>query len=227
MISTMVDCASLSLSVMKKDNSDNIAVVCDTFEMYLFGGFLDDKGYSEPISAQVFDIARKLTTYSIHLKLACCCSVNDTVNGVNHPRHEPIATGVGVNLADGGNLEIRIVTCTNQGPDMLLRKARLSYIDDSASDKETQCFSVFDYVTGCVFIEPFKFVKPRYSMELLQLPDVTYLQYGSTSPHCEPPHFVKRSKDTIRFALDYHNQIDKIFKGKTRRWKLNLSLIHI
>ena len=229
MISGMVQCASLSLSSTSssgKDDNDN-SFVCDTLEMYLFGGFLDEKGYSEPISTQVFDIARKSTSYDIHLKLACCCSVNDTMNFVNnHYQHEPIATGVGVHLADGANLEIRIVTCVNQGPDMLLRKARLSHIIDCSNngsdpDKKTPCFNMFHYETGCVFIDPFKFAKPRYSTELLQLPDATYLKYYSTSPHCEPPHFVKLSKDTIRFALKYHREIDDIFKGKTRKWKLN------
>ena len=216
MISKMVHCASLS----------DVGFSVHTLDMFLFGGFLDTKCYSEPISSKVFEIAKN-SSYNIHLKLACCCLVNDSRIADRHQqeKHEPIVTGVGVNLRDP-ELEIKIVTCVYQGPDMLLRNARLSHIDensciDGTGQQNDTCWNVFDYEKGCVSIKPFAIAKPRYGAELLRLPDAQLLQCCSTSPHCEPPHFVDRLKDTLRFALKYHNQLAGIFDGKARRWKLN------
>ena len=207
-ISTMQHCMQLL------DDGNSTDLDCQfSLDLFLFGGFIDDKCYSEPIASSIFDIARR-SPHNINLKLACCCSLNDTVVS---GRHRPIIYGVAVNLQ---NQALEIATCNsqNQGPDMLLRNARLMH----NATREENSYNIYDYAEGCVVIEPFTIRKPSYGAEMLRLPDSVYLQYCSTSPHCESAHFVENSKNTIRFALKYRNQNERIFRGKARKWKLDL-----
>ena len=180
-------------------------------DMYLFGGFVDAKGHSEPIFRDVLDICKSVRQ-NIHLKMACCYSIN---NETKRELEFPIITGVGV---DFRTQEIHIVKCVFQGPDALLRHVRLLY----DSNKDGRCQQIYDFTQGLVYIEPFIFRTPSYAYyELMRLPDHLYLKYTSTSPHCEPDHFVESSKNAIKFTLKYHKSIDAIFSGKRREWCLN------
>ncbi|XP_066915476.1 protein N-terminal asparagine amidohydrolase-like [Clytia hemisphaerica] len=200
MISNMLQCSRL---VSEND--------CSDLEMYLFGGFVDSKCHSEPIFQDVLNICKSVLV-NIHLKIACCYSIN---NETKKELEFPIITGVGVDLR---KQQFEIVKCSFQGPDALLRHVRLLY----DSNKDGRCRQIYDYTQGLVYIEPFVFRTPSYAYyELMRLPDHVYLKYTSTSPHCEPDHFVESSKNAIKFTLKYHQLIDTIFSNKRREWYLN------
>jgi len=190
-------------------DNDGSPAVCKNLEMYLFGGFVDAKGYSEPMFDEILSTCKNLDQ-KIELKLACCFSVNNVFKA---NENYPLITGLGVRVE---SLDVSVIKCRNIGPDTLLRNVRMIY-----NNEETTMKNIYDFHEGCVYIEPFSFHKARYAHELLRLPDAVYLKYCSTSPHCESEYFVEHSKSVIRFTLRYHDCVDSIFQGKTRKCYLD------
>jgi len=174
------------------------------YDMYLFGGFIDDKKYSEKLFSELMYCCVTFP-YNVKLQIACCHSMNNvTVNEQNSPD----IYGIAVEINDNNN--ITIASCLQRGPDSTLRDVRMS---------ATDLFSpIYDYRKQMVYIDPFIFKKMSYTNKLLQLDDETYLMYCSTSPHCEPANFVKRSKLTLLFRVAWEKRIREIFCEKRREY---------
>lgn len=200
----------LEISTINKLLSSNSEV--GNLELYILGGFIDKKKYSEKIFSGILFACTQVKE-SIELRLACTYSVNNNYhNGKNHPLF--LGTVVDINT-----LEIIIVTkITHRGPDLMLREVRLLYGNMDGM------FNIYDSKEGCVYTSPFTFEPIWVADKLLSLPDEHYLEVCSTSPHCEPEDFVEKSKSAIRFTLKYKDKIDTIFCGGKRKCCLNENL---
>ncbi|XP_057315800.1 protein N-terminal asparagine amidohydrolase-like [Hydractinia symbiolongicarpus] len=177
-------------------------------ELFIFGGFIDKKKYSEKIFSDLLSVCINVQD-TIHLNLACVYSLNNTlVDGQSCP----IIYGIAVNIETS---ELLVASSTYRGPDVVLREVRLMYSDISPM------VGIYDFNESIVYIEPFTFHSHQYANQLLMLPDSKYLQLMSTSPHCEPTNFVKSSKNAIIFTLNFNNRIDELFCSKRRNYILD------
>ena len=189
--------------LINKDNSSSDG----KFLLYLFGGFLDAKGYSEKLFSEIISYCLQ-SDRDITLEIACCCSLNDYIT--SDGQHACEVYGVAVDIGTG---EFSISTCTDHGPDSVLRYSRMSLVESFSS--------VYDYHKQCVYVDPFSFRAQRWTTELLSLDDETYLSYCSTSPHCEPEHFVKESKESLLFRRTWEKRCVEFFCGERREYVLD------
>uniref|UniRef100_A0A673MA88 Uncharacterized protein n=1 Tax=Sinocyclocheilus rhinocerous TaxID=307959 RepID=A0A673MA88_9TELE len=116
----------------------------------------------------------------------------------------------GVNVKTG---HVFPASFTCRGPAEELRSAR--------TFSGAQMVDVYDSSRELVKIDPCRWT-PNMAFWLSQ-DDETILQYLSTSPHAEPPHFVHHIKSTIQFLLD-HPTADGLFphlyrRAEDGRWK--------
>ena len=178
-----------------------------SFDMFVFGGFIDERRYSEELFIGILFACRDLTV-TIELKLACTYSINSELI---HKLYYPKIYGVAVAVE---TCEIVLGNCIDQGPDLVLREARIfSY--------RSQMSGIYNYKDHCVCIQPFSYQCISNARHLLRLPDEEYLRLMSTSPHCEPEHFVKSSKNVIMFTAKFKNPLKDVFNNKTRKYILN------
>ena len=200
MMSSLVEIAKLS----KTKDSD----VSEIYNMYIFGGFNDSEKYSEKLFREIikFTIQSK---YRICLKLAPAWLLNSKPRG---DKNIPIIFGVAVNIKTA---EIVIAENKSPGPDIVLREARILL------GENLKMINIYDFKDGLVCLKPFQYKISMYSTYLLRLPDEKFLEYMSTSPHCEPEHFVRRSKEAITFTLENPNPYEDVFNGSVRKYKLN------
>lgn len=173
------------------------------YDLYLFGGFIDDKKYSEILFTELINYCAQ-SPFNVHLKIACCYSMNDIIVNSNHL---PDIYGVAIHI---NNHNITIATCLERGPDHMLRYARMSCIDTFSP--------IYDYRKQTVYVDPFRLHKMKYTNEMLQLDDEMYLKFGSTSPHCEPVGFVQQSRQCLLFRVKWEKHVNKIFQGKRREY---------
>ena len=143
-------------------------------DLYLFGGFIDDKHYSENLFSEIMAYC-SCSPYTISFRVAYCYSLNDVVKD---SKHSCEIYGVAVDIT---SKTFYVATCKNHGPDGVLRDVRMSSVESFSP--------IYDYRKQLVYVEPFTFRKQKWTQELLSLDDVTYLRYCSTSPHCEPAPF--------------------------------------
>ena len=176
----------------------------DEFQLYLFGGFLDQKGLSEKLFSEIIDYC-VCCDYDITLEVACCCAMNDIV--VDGGKHACDIYGIAVDI---DTQSFSIAKCVNKGPDNVLRATRMHYVEAFSS--------LCDYRAQRVYIEPFTFKEQQYTTELLELDDATYLKYCSTSPHCEPEHFVRDSKECLLFRRTWSKRAAEFFNGQRREY---------
>ncbi|TSK62615.1 Protein N-terminal asparagine amidohydrolase [Bagarius yarrelli] len=160
------------------------------FELHLVGGFDDDKKTSHNLSCEILEAFQKQKE-EIHLETCCITDMNDVVtNGI----HRPIIYGLGVNVKTG---EVFPAVFPHKGPVEDLRSAR--------SFTGGQLVEVYDCSKGQVKIGPCSWPQTTDIAFWLDEDDKTILQYMSTSPYAEPPHFVHHIKSTIRFLLENPN----------------------
>ena len=172
-------------------------------DLFIFGGFVDDKNYSEKLFGEILMSCVKCND-NLNLKLAPCYTLNTTlVNTVK----KPIIYGVVVEVVSG---EISAALFKNKGPDLHLRHVKIG--------SDLGVCSCYDFHKEHVQIPPFTYHPPYYIDQLLSLPDHVYLQYTSTSPQCEPDDFVETSKGTFRFMLE--NPDRKVFENGVRSYVL-------
>lgn len=179
-----------------------------SYSMYIFGGFNDSKKYSEKLFKEIIEYAIQCKI-RINLKLAPAWLLNSKLR---MGKHSPIIFGVAVNIKTA---EIVIAENRNPGPDIILRKARILFGGNK------RMINIYDATNDVVYLEPFHYKISKYAKYFLQLPDEEYLEYMSTSPHCEPEHFVRRSKGAILFTLENPNPYKDVFNGNIRKYKLD------
>ncbi|XP_026111809.1 protein N-terminal asparagine amidohydrolase isoform X2 [Carassius auratus] len=156
-----------------------------------------------------FDDDRR-TSHSLSLSIL---DMNDVIkDGI----HRPVIYGIGVNVKTG---HVFPASFSCRGPAEELRSAR--------SFSGGQMVEVYDSSRELVKIDPCRWTPNKDMSFWLSQDDETILQYLSTSPHAEPPHFVHHIKSTIRFLLD-HPTADGLFpagqpqlyrRAEDGRWK--------
>lgn len=177
--------------------------------MHIIGGFVDKKKYSEKLFSEILHACSSIEK-NIKLELACTYSIN---NLLSQGQNCPYLLGAGVNIK---TLEVIVASFEDRGPDLVLRGVRLMY-----SKEPNAMHCIHDNENGCVCIHPFNFHCNLRVGVLLNLPDDVYLECCSTSPHCEPKHFISRSKNEMLFAWSYKDKCEEIFYGIARKWYLN------
>ena len=200
MMSSLVEIVKLS----ETKDSD----VSEDYSMYIFGGFNDSEKHSEKLFRKIIKYAMQ-SKYRICLKLAPAWLLNSELRG---DKNVPIIFGVAVNITTA---EIVIAENRSPGPDIALREARILL------GENLKMINIYDSKNGLVYLKPFQYKISMYSTYLLRLPDEKFLEYMSTSPHCEPEHFVRRSKEAITFTLENPNPYENVFNGKMRMYELN------
>lgn len=101
--------------------------------------------------------------------------------------------------------EIFPATFSERGPEEDLRHARLY-----ASRK---FFEIYDCKRGLFKIEPFTYRCSDIEF-LLALDDRDLLEYSSTSPLVEPPHYVNITRRTLRFMKENPNPLSTVFPNR-------------
>uniref|UniRef100_A0AAY4A008 Protein N-terminal asparagine amidohydrolase n=1 Tax=Denticeps clupeoides TaxID=299321 RepID=A0AAY4A008_9TELE len=160
-------------------------------ELHLVGGFDDESRTSHKLSLNL--LVHKLCN---GFSFTPFVELNDVVvDGV----HRPVVYGLGVNVKTG---EVFPASFLVHGPAEDLRSAR--------TFTGGQMVSVYDPSKEHVKIGPCRWSPNRDMAFWLSQDDETILQYLSTSPMAEPPHFVQHIKSTIQFLLD-HPTADSLF----------------
>ncbi|CAM4619474.1 unnamed protein product [Leuciscus chuanchicus] len=166
-------------------------------ELHLVGGFDDDKKTSHSLSLSILAAFQKQKE-DVHLETCCITDMNDvTRDGV----HRPVVYGIGVNVKSGHMFPALFAS---RGPAEELRSAR--------TFSGGEMVEVYDSSRELVRIGPCRWTPNEDLGFWLSQDDDTILQFLSTSPSAEPPHFVQHIKSTIRFLLD-HPSADELFPG--------------
>uniref|UniRef100_A0A914URZ4 Protein N-terminal asparagine amidohydrolase n=1 Tax=Plectus sambesii TaxID=2011161 RepID=A0A914URZ4_9BILA len=171
------------------------------FDLWLFGGFTDAKGYSSETSSLLLAEFHK-ASISIDLQVACITKLNTAMrDGQPVPR----ITGVAICLKSG---QVVPAIFADRGPDLPLRM--------------TSCTegmrNVYDYERSVMSIQPFLYWPISRAGRLLSMSDEWFLQNLSTSPHCEPADFVANMRASIQFAIDNPSP-EKLFNGRPREYQ--------
>ncbi|KAL4624523.1 protein N-terminal asparagine amidohydrolase [Arapaima gigas] len=166
-------------------------------ELHLIGGFDDDRKLSQQLSLRLLAAFQKQKE-DIHLVTCCITELNDVVtDGV----HRPIVYGIGVNVKTG---EVFPASFPIREPAENLRSAR--------TFTGGQMIEIYDSSKETVKIGPCNWPPNSDIAFWLSQDNDTILQFLSTSPLAEPPHFVKHIKSTIKFILEHPN-CDGLFPG--------------
>ncbi|XP_051562354.1 protein N-terminal asparagine amidohydrolase-like isoform X2 [Myxocyprinus asiaticus] len=166
-------------------------------ELHLVGGFDDDRKISHSLSVNILAAFQKQRE-EIHLETCCITDVNDVII---EGTHRPLVYGIGVNVKTG---QVFPASFTFRGPAEELRSAR--------TFSGGQMVEVYDSSRELVKIGPCRWTPNSDLAFWLSQEDETILQYLSTSPYAEPPHFIQHIKSTIQFLLD-HPTADGLFPG--------------
>ncbi|XP_051567372.1 protein N-terminal asparagine amidohydrolase-like isoform X1 [Myxocyprinus asiaticus] len=166
-------------------------------ELHLVGGFDDDRKTSHALSLNIL-AAFQNHREEIHLETCCITDMNDVIKeGI----HRPLVYGIGVNVKSGYVFPASFIF---RGPAEELRSAR--------TFSGGQMVEVYVSSRELVKIGPCRWTQSNDMAFWLSQDDETILQYLSTSPYAEPPHFIQHIKSTIQFLLD-HLTADDLFPG--------------
>lgn len=175
-------------SVVRRVQELSLPIPEGRFEVYLVGGFLDRRAYSESLANQLLYALHKQPV-NLHLVTACVCELNNVLRG---NLNWPTIYGIGVNIKSG---EIFPATFPDKGPELPLRSAR------HFTGCHEMC-DIYDCTLGMMRIGPFNY-EPMRGVDLwLSQNDDFILQHLSTSPEVESPMFVMQ----VRAALKYIQQ---------------------
>ncbi|OCT64075.1 N-terminal asparagine amidase L homeolog isoform X1 [Xenopus laevis] len=165
-------------------------------ELHLVGGFIDSKQYSQTLSSELFSAFDNVLD-EVHLLTCCVSELNDKEeDGI----HYPIIYGIAVNVKTG---QIFKATLQNRGPDEDLRSA---YILTGGMMVNT-----YDSKTEQLSFGPYSWT-PFPNIDFwLEQEDELILQYFSTSPQAEPPHFVSHIRSTLGFLKANPRPLKSLF----------------
>ena len=178
-------------------------------KVHIFGGFCDDKHYSEELFQKLIELLDKVEDVTLEMATVCVFSVNNFFDG---RFNRPIIYGIGVNTRTG---EIFSARFKYKGPDEPLRHARIF-------GSSSSMLSIYDFETGCMKLGPFDY-RPFPEIRIfLQFGDNEILKFLSTSPHCEPPDFVSTTRKALTWLLQHPEPAKTLFmNGKARLYRLN------
>ncbi|XP_055507834.1 protein N-terminal asparagine amidohydrolase [Leucoraja erinacea] len=173
------------------------------YEVHLVGGYIDEQLLSHRLTLELLE-AFNSQSENIHLETYCVTELNDTMK---QNVHWPVIYGIAVNVKTG---EIFQATFPDRGPDEDVRAAR-TFLGGSM-------ISIYDAKAEQMQIEPYEWIPFPTAEFWLQQPDHRILQYFSTSPVVEPPHFVKHLKNIFQFLTT--SPEEALFpKGESRIYK--------
>lgn len=195
-------------------NQHELASKHHQYEVYIFGGFLDNRGISEEVCKQILETLKQLPT-NLNLKLACIW--NNNTHFKDNIAY-PCITSLVCNIKTGDIFEANQIG--DYGPLEELRFLR---------------FSMRPPVTMSSIYEPFqkKLIISGFETnlcddticQLLGLNTNSFLHYWSTSPLAEAPSYVPRCKNALKFLRDNRKTMfnrDKRFEfvRVNNRWEL-------
>ncbi|XP_051877116.1 protein N-terminal asparagine amidohydrolase [Pristis pectinata] len=154
------------------------------YEVHLVGGFMDEQLLSRKLTLELLEVLNSQSE-NIHLETYCVTELNDVIK---QSIHWPVIYGIATNVKTG---EIFQATFPDRGPDEGLRSAR-TFLGGSM-------MSIYDAKAEELQIEPYEWSPFPNTEFWLQQPDHLILEYFSTSPLVEPPHFVEHLKTTFKF----------------------------
>lgn len=185
----------LIINAVTSSSSSSSTVKDGRLELHLVGGFDDDRRISHSLSLNILAAFHKQKE-EIHLETCCITDMNDVIKeGI----HRPVVYGIGVNVKTG---HVFPASFTCRGPAEELRSAR--------TFSGGEMVEVYDSARELVKIDPCRWTPNEDMAFWLTQDDETILQYLSTSPYAEPPHFVHHIKSTIQFLLE-HPTADALF----------------
>ncbi|KAE8579726.1 hypothetical protein XENTR_v10024163 [Xenopus tropicalis] len=153
-------------------------------ELHIVGGFSDSKQYSQKLSSELLSVFDNVLD-EVHLLTYCVSELNDKEE---HGIHYPIIYGIAVNVKTA---QIFKATFQDRGPDEDLRSA---YILTGG-----MMVSIYDSKTEQLSFGPYSWT-PFPNIDFwLEQEDELILEYFSTSPQAEPPHFVSHFRTTLGF----------------------------
>jgi len=174
------------------------------FDLYLVGGFSDDRNISKSISDALFDYVIKTKSVRFHLKLFCAGSVNtEEREGVSWPKHY----GAAIRITSG---EVFPAQFLDHGPDTDIRSTRMHSQADGV-------LKLVDGESGRIVIPPFDYQPLRNCKYWLELDDSSLLDRMSTSPKVEPARFCEDMRALFRRMLSDPEPMKTIFKDGQKR----------
>uniref|UniRef100_UPI0035902EDD protein N-terminal asparagine amidohydrolase-like isoform X2 n=1 Tax=Myxine glutinosa TaxID=7769 RepID=UPI0035902EDD len=179
---------------------------CERLELHIIGGFADRAGVSDRLTHDIIGefVQQK---EDVHLLTFCASELNTILrSGVQHPA----IYGIAVDVRTGNLFPARF---PDRGPDSVLRSARIF----SCNTME----DVYSAEHGELHVGPYHWEPWNDAIFWLSQPDYVLLKHLSTSPAVEPPDFVSRLRDQLRFRLE-HPTPQKLFPhGKSRIYRRN------
>ena len=200
-------------------------------DLYIVGGYQDERGTSGRLSMQLlqyFIEASEIFT----IRVGAIGSLNttsvtiDKEEGHNHSRpsscktsnyshNAPVLYGAAIELATG---RVFPAGFPYRGPDETLRHLCLSFCGRSNGFKD-----LYNHKTGELVIPAFCCNPHKENLKYyIQLPDDVFLQYMSTSPKVEPPHFIENQKKMFHTAIENPDLYKSVFPGRRNRvWEFH------
>ncbi|XP_075422239.1 protein N-terminal asparagine amidohydrolase [Ascaphus truei] len=178
-------------------------------ELHLVGGFSDERRLSQKLSSQLLKTFDKQPD-DIHLVTYCVSDLNDEEkSGI----HRPIIYGIAINVKTA---EIFKATFEDRGPDEDLRSAHIL--------AGGRMINIYDAQTEQINIGPYSW-SPFPNVDFwLEQEDERILEYLSTSPQAEPPHFVAHIRATLKFLKTHPHPGKSIFPDrKPRTYRKNVA----
>ncbi|XP_072124938.1 protein N-terminal asparagine amidohydrolase isoform X1 [Mobula birostris] len=154
------------------------------YEVHLVGGFMDEGYLSQKLTLELLE-ALNSQSEKIHLETYCVTELNDVKQ---QNTHWPVIYGIAVDVKTG---DIFQATFPERGPDEDIRSARTFLAGPM--------MSIYDSKVEELQIEPYEWKPFPHAKFWLQQPDHVLLEYFSTSPLVEPPHFIKHWKNVLKF----------------------------
>jgi len=178
------------------------------FDLYLVGGFSDERNISRNISDSIFNYIIKAKSTRFHLKLFCAGSMNTSFtepDTVARPRHYGAAIRV-----DNGTVFPAVFH--DHGPDTDIRSARMHSFTARGALK------LLDPETGKIVIPPFNYRPIRNCKYWLEMEDRELLNSMSTSPKVEPARFCEDLRALFRRMISDPRPMETIFQHGKREY---------
>ena len=194
-----------------QEGKGDVPIKCDKqpLELYVVGGYQDERDMSEELSMD-------LIKYFIHsrqhfvIRILAISKLNTIHVDGKDPHNAPILCGSAVELSTGNVFPANF---SYRGPDETIRHLRLSFCS-----RKNGFVDPYNPETGELTVSSFHVNAHTENLTYyMQLPDETFLQFMSTSPKVEPPHFVENQKKIFRTAIDNPNMYKDIFPNRCDR----------
>lgn len=191
------------LAASQSDDTQQQNYDPDPLDLYLVGGFEDDKHLSKKLS---YEFLSFFNNHKQKFRIQLCCIGPYNTTFLPHPKHQfipsPIAYGAAMDIRTGRIFRSHY---QSKGPDGEFRAMKLSF--GERENRETGAHEIFDCCTGHLTIKGFH-LSPYYARnpEILQawmrIDKMTYLQQSSTSPLVEPPSYYSSSMAAMSMAYE-------------------------